>query len=178
MHYEKERQRKAKTKDAKRAWEREYNKRPEVMAKRNAYERKRNADPERRAYNKRMRERPEMREKRLAYIRAYNTDPKVQAYKRAYNLKRMYGVELEDLTYLMLVQDGRCAVCERQFNNENKGTKPHVDHDHATGSIRGLLCGPCNILEGFILRLGLTPGDFAERLQAYLDNPPASEIIW
>ena len=43
-------------------------------------------------------------------------------------------------TILLSAQNSRCLICgcppgARQFA---------VDHDHATGAIRGLLCGPCN----------------------------------
>ncbi len=40
-------------------------------------------------------------------------------------------------------QDGRCAVCGIPAA-EVKGAQLDVDHDHATGLVRGLLCGPCN----------------------------------
>jgi hypothetical protein len=35
-------------------------------------------------------------------------------------------------------QDTKCKICERDLNN------PQVDHDHATGKYRGILCVPCN----------------------------------
>ena len=150
-----------------------------MSKKKSTYDRERNKTPERREYMKQLRAKPESREKRLAYIKAYNADPKVKAYRKAYNLKQMYGISIQDLTCIALLQGGCCAVCSRPFNDTNKGTKPHVDHDHGTGDIRGLLCGPCNTVEGFIRRLNLTPAEFAQRLQAYLDNPPAQqEVLW
>lgn len=39
-------------------------------------------------------------------------------------------------------QNGRCAICRVQFSKLPK--KPHVDHSHVTGQVRGLLCGRCN----------------------------------
>lgn len=41
-------------------------------------------------------------------------------------------------------QDGRCAVCKKSF------PRLDVDHDHATGLVRGLLCRRCNLAVGFI----------------------------
>lgn len=33
-----------------------------------------------------------------------------------------------------------CEICERSFIDAS----PHIDHDHATGEFRGILCGRCN----------------------------------
>jgi hypothetical protein len=52
-------------------------------------------------------------------------------------------------------QDYVCAVCKR---DPEKGHL-HVDHDHVTGKVRGLLCGACN------RTLGLT-SESPERLRA------------
>lgn len=38
-------------------------------------------------------------------------------------------------------QEGLCAVCTEPLG---RGHKTHVDHDHATGKTRGLLCHRCN----------------------------------
>ena len=42
---------------------------------------------------------------------------------------------------LLNKQDGRCAIC---LGTDNNGKRFDVDHDHATGLIRGLLCRLCN----------------------------------
>ena len=39
-------------------------------------------------------------------------------------------------------QKGRCAICDK--HQANSKTTFHVDHDHETGKVRGLLCGVCN----------------------------------
>ena len=42
---------------------------------------------------------------------------------------------------MLALQNNCCAICHVGFvNNEI----PHVDHNHENGSVRGLLCGPCN----------------------------------
>lgn len=52
---------------------------------------------------------------------------------------RKYGVEAADIASLMRNQEGLCCIC-----GERLGRQFNVDHCHATGRARGLLCGPCN----------------------------------
>ncbi len=54
-----------------------------------------------------------------------------------YLLKLRYGVELYEVEWMKLQQDGKCAICGIR-------RAEHVDHDHALGTIRGLLCFKCN----------------------------------
>ena len=53
------------------------------------------------------------------------------------HLKRTFGLSPEDLASLIAAQGGTCAICD--------GPPQHIDHDHATGNVRGVLCGPCNM---------------------------------
>ena len=53
-------------------------------------------------------------------------------------LKR-YGISKDDYAALLEQQSNCCAVCQREFDRT-----PHIDHDHETGRVRGLLCYPCN----------------------------------
>ena len=61
--------------------------------------------------------------------------------RKAYNIKR-YGLTLEAFDVLWDVQSGCCAICQRPLSRDRK---THVDHDHTTGRVRGLLCHGCNI---------------------------------
>ena len=40
-------------------------------------------------------------------------------------------------------QDGKCAICGRLFGKD-KANSPHIDHEHFSGWVRGLLCTICN----------------------------------
>ena len=56
---------------------------------------------------------------------------------RNYLLGHRYGVTPEIVDAFMESQKGRCAVCMR-------APARHLDHDHSTGKVRGLLCFSCN----------------------------------
>lgn len=58
------------------------------------------------------------------------------------NLKRRYGITLAQYEELFNEQDQACAICRIGFENLNR--RPHVDHCHDTGKVRGLLCSRCN----------------------------------
>jgi hypothetical protein len=62
----------------------------------------------------------------------------------AQRLRDKYGLSLTDYRALHGAQGSRCASCGDQ------PMKLQVDHDHVTGRVRGLLCGPCNILAGWM----------------------------
>jgi len=67
-------------------------------------------------------------------------------------LKR-YGLTVDGYNQLVTGQKGLCAVCQRppDVRRSPKG-KPYwrlvVDHCHATGKVRALLCSSCNGLLG------------------------------
>lgn len=60
--------------------------------------------------------------------------------QRLYYLKCNFDLTPEDYDEMIVEQSGLCAICERQMI----GRDECVDHDHATGRVRGLLCQGCN----------------------------------
>lgn len=70
------------------------------------------------------------------------------AYRR--RLERDYGITFEDYQKLLQAQDGVCAVCKQPERRRSRGRVLPlcVDHDHATGAVRGLLCSRCNTALG------------------------------
>ena len=60
---------------------------------------------------------------------------------RKSHLRRKYGITPAEYDELLDRQGGGCAICGRP---PTPGISLHVDHDHATGAIRGLLCFRCN----------------------------------
>lgn len=59
-----------------------------------------------------------------------------------------YGINLDDLQRMLSEQNNCCAICYLKFNMDHKEIKPHVDHDHVTGKVRGILCNKCNNMLG------------------------------
>ena len=89
---------------------------------------------------------------------------------RRYHLKRKYGISPEEYDVLLDRQGGGCAICGRP---PTPGISLHVDHDHLTGCIRGLLCFQCNNALGDF-------EDSHERLQLalhYLGPEPGTEEL-
>jgi len=58
---------------------------------------------------------------------------------RSLRLKK-YGLTVEAFDALLAQQLGICACC----GTATPGNRWHVDHDHATGAVRGIICGKCN----------------------------------
>ncbi len=57
------------------------------------------------------------------------------------NLKFRYGITSEEYRNVLQKQDSKCAICGAVPGKRSL----HVDHDHETGKIRGLLCHKCNV---------------------------------
>ena len=76
-----------------------------------------------------------------------------------------YGLQKGEYAQLYEFQGGHCALCRRATGASRKLS---VDHDHATGDVRGLLCRPCNTMLGH----GRDSHKFFLRCVAYLIAPP------
>ncbi|HEX2193006.1 MAG TPA: endonuclease VII domain-containing protein [Acidimicrobiales bacterium] len=76
-----------------------------------------------------------------AYWRERRQEPEVKRRDRAGHLWRKFGITIAEYDAMLAAQGGVCAVCKRP---PTPGISLHVDHDHETGRIRGLLCFRCN----------------------------------
>jgi hypothetical protein len=82
-------------------------------------------------------------DKRGAAIRKYRTSnlAKVAAASLRHHLGKSYGLTVESYEAAVARAGGACEICGETCPT---GTRLSVDHDHMTGSLRGLLCRWCN----------------------------------
>lgn len=62
------------------------------------------------------------------------------------SLKYKYGITLDMFMAIYHAQNGECAICKKEVGKFCK--KTCVDHNHATGAVRGILCTACNFAIG------------------------------
>lgn len=102
----------------------------------------------------------ELREKKKDKLKAYrvaNRDREIARAKEWYaNNKdrardtareKRFGLTPADVQSLLTAQGNACAICATSFA-DLPARHLHIDHCHATGKVRGLLCHHCNVALG------------------------------
>lgn len=106
--------------------------------------------------------------RRIEANEKYASDPEFRTKQLARSYRHqlsVYGITENEYRQLLEYQNGRCAICEKVIT----GRQVHVDHDHRTNKVRGILCAGCNTSLGKF-------GDDREgvlKVLGYLDCPPA-----
>lgn len=85
----------------------------------------------------------------LEYQAQYDTPRKQQDR----SLRKNYGITVDQYEAMLAAQGGVCAVCgrpetHRHTRGQDRPCYLAVDHDHATGEVRALLCYQCNVSLG------------------------------
>lgn len=96
--------------------------------------------------------RKRLNERQLVYNRKNKI--KVNAQQNA----RRLGLNAEQVEQMRILQNNKCAICSIVFVEPlktigSRGPQKHrfqIDHDHKTGQVRALLCGPCNSGIGYL----------------------------
>lgn len=110
----------------------------------------------------------EWRERNLDKVRARKKELYLQRedfykeYERNRQYQKMYGINIADYDRMLLEQGGVCKMC----GADKAGPKRFyfcVDHCHATGRVRALLCTRCNVAVGFYEK-------HAEKIMKYLQD--------
>jgi hypothetical protein len=77
----------------------------------------------------------------------YRSDAAYRAQLEDCRLRRTFGITLEEYGALLVAQGGVCKICGGHARKRSKYPEHvglHVDHDHNTKRVRGLLCDKCN----------------------------------
>jgi hypothetical protein len=87
--------------------------------------------------------------------------------ERVRSLKRNFNLEVSEYRELVDATGGRCPICT------NRPTQWHVDHNHKTRRVTGVVCQACNVGS-----LAMTYHDieYVRRLLAYLESTPADQL--
>ena len=80
--------------------------------------------------------------KRIYYKKWYDKWSKVPNNVWNKTIRSNYGITSDNYREIYEKQEGRCAICRNDIKFRTKYT--HIDHNHHTGKVRGLLCNKCN----------------------------------
>lgn len=69
---------------------------------------------------------------------------RVRHTNRRTSARFSYGIEWSEYEQRQRHQKYRCLICRRKFDGDGRYDRLHIDHDHKTGKVRGLLCHNCN----------------------------------
>jgi hypothetical protein len=99
----------------------------------------------------------------------YRNNPELREYLRNAGLKHRFGITIEQYNTMLDSQHHVCAICGAPDGNGEGYHRKRlaVDHCHATGKLRRLLCQDCNIALG---KLKDDPGLFLKAAQYLIDH--------
>lgn len=106
---------------------------------------------------------PEAKQKAYANAKAWKdrNRERYSSQQRNRTLERTFGITSEEYDIILANQNGVCAICEIPSTR-----RLHVDHDHDSGKVRGLLCARCNTCLEHAVK-------YQESMNIYLARPPA-----
>lgn len=80
-------------------------------------------------------DKPKARDRQLVYLK---------------HIERTYGLGWKEYLRMFQEQGAKCAICKEELELFSIERSPVVDHCHATGKVRGLLCQRCNVRVGVL----------------------------
>ena len=92
------------------------------------------------------------REELIAYGKEWRTKNEAK-YRRSYRqsrLKKKYGITIEQYEAMAAKQGGKCLACGEVPKGKAHAARLHLDHCHASGRLRGMLCYQCNLALGLV----------------------------
>ncbi len=105
----------------------------------------------------------EYRRKNPERFKAYYEKRKLQkGFMRQVTLRK-YGLNEEAYNEMVIKQEGKCAICNNQFQEI-----PNIDHCHKTQKVRKLLCQDCTLLLGWVEKGIEKDKDILNKVAIYL----------
>lgn len=93
---------------------------------------------------------------------------KKRLYNALYRLRNKYGLTHEEAKNLYQKQrTGNCEICGQKSDKTL-----HIDHDHITKRVRGILCRSCNLALGFLgdsAHIARQAALYLEKKECYID---------
>lgn len=91
---------------------------------------------------------PEQKQHQREYHKEYHIQNRdvINERSRRHHFEYRYGITKEEALALIVAADNKCQICKGIFTKENPA---HIDHDHKTKRVRGVLCRTCNNGIGF-----------------------------
>jgi len=80
-------------------------------------------------------------ERLRAYQAEYRNRPERKRAMRDLYYRRTYGITADQVDEMLIVQGGGCAICG---DKPARAASMHLDHEHAGGKVRAILCLSCN----------------------------------
>jgi hypothetical protein len=95
-----------------------------------------------------------------------NNNKKYREVLRNTRYKSKYGITLDDYNAMYAKQNGLCYICGKPETVllDGKVRWLAVDHNHATGEVRKLLCGKCN----YVIGMAVDDTDILTKMIDYL----------
>ena len=108
------------------------------------------------------------------YQAQYRTRDDYKQKMRDGHLRRTFGISVDDYERMLEEQGGGCAICGAP---EPEGRSLHVDHHHASGEVRGLVCFTCDAAIGQLKDDQALVLRAADYLAGSLETPVALEEL-
>ncbi len=88
-------------------------------------------------------------ERRRLSKQRFQSTPEARMKRKAHHLKKSYGLDRISFENMLSNQGFLCLLCSQVLSKYPDSTT-HIDHDHITGRVRGILCRSCNQGIGFL----------------------------
>lgn len=88
-------------------------------------------------------------------------------------LRREFHITLEEQKKVISFQKNVCGICGKKFNKKGELLILYMDHNHASGELRGCICYRCN--KG--IAIFLDDPEALQKASDYLKLPPVEQVF-